>query len=241
MADYDAFLPDAPVERATARQQIEHNLESAGVLVKSSLRPLPTQTGDGSYLDPPHLTGLIKDLQKLKIDDAETLVDLFKTTATGEKINDKSYFMERLIKLASELPLTSKNGVKLTNALVSKLWSDLQHPPSSFLGGEYIYRRADGSNNVYTHHLITHSNQRLTISIQNIVQPNLGAANTAYARSVRSLTVQPASLPDPGTIFDSVMVRKGFTPHPNEISSMLFYLASIIIHGRARSDTLGIG
>lgn len=240
MADYDASLPDAPVERATARQQIEHALESAGGLLKTSLRPLPTQTGDGSYLAPPHLTGLVKDLQKLGIDDAETLIELVKTTATGEKINDKSYFMERLIKLASGLPLTSKNGVKLTNALVSKLWSDLQHPPSTFLGEEYIYRRADGSNNVYTHHLITYCNQRLTISMQNIVQPNLGAANTPYARSVRSLTVQPASLPDPGTIFDSVMVRKGFTPHPNKISSMLFYLASIIIHGRACSNTLGI-
>lgn len=162
MADHDASLPDAPVQHATVRQEIEHALESARSLVKASLRPLPTQTGDGSYLAPPQITGLIKDLQKMGIDDAETLIELVKTTATGEKINDKSYFMERVIKLASELPLTSKNGVKLTNTLVSKLWSDLQHPPSSFLGEEYIYRRADGSNNVYTHclsHAATRSSQ----------------------------------------------------------------------------------
>lgn len=88
--------------------------------------------------------------------------------------------------------------------------------------------------------LVTCSNHELTISMQNIVQPNIGAANTPYARSVRSQTVQPASLPDPGTIFDSVMVRKDFTPHPNKISSVLFYLASIIIHGRVRSIILGI-
>lgn len=75
--------------------------------------------------------------------------------------------------------------------------------------------------------------------MQNIVQPNIGAANTPYARSVRSLTVQPAYLPDPGTIFDSVMVRKEFTPHPNKISSMLFYLATVIIHGRIRSTIVG--
>lgn len=75
---------------------------------------------------------------------------------------------------------------------------------------------------------------------QNIVQPHIGAANTPYARSVRSVTVQPAYLPDPGTIFDSVMVRKDFTPHPNKISSMLFYLASIIIHGMVRYSVLGI-
>lgn len=150
MANNDASLPDAPGKHATFRQDIEHTLESARALLKASLRPLPTKTGDGSYLEPPQMTGLIKDLQKMGIDDAETLIELVKTTATGEKINDKSYFMERLIKLASELPLTSKNGVKLTNSLVNKLWSDLQHPPSTFLGEEYIYRRADGSNNVYT-------------------------------------------------------------------------------------------
>lgn len=151
MADYDASLPDAPGQHPTVRQEIEHALESARGLLKASLRPLPIQTGDGSYITPPQITGLVKDLQKMGIDDAETMIELVKTTATGEKINDKSYFMERLIKLASDLPLTSKNGIKLTNSLVSKLWSDLQHPPSSFLGEEYIYRRADGSNNVCIH------------------------------------------------------------------------------------------
>lgn len=61
--------------------------------------------------------------------------------------------------------------------------------------------------------------------------PRIGAANTPYARSVRPQTVQLASLPEPGVLFDSLMARKTFEPHPNEISSMLFYLASIIIHG----------
>ena len=62
--------------------------------------------------------------------------------------------------------------------------------------------------------------------------PRLGAAYTPYARTVSSQIVLPAALPDPGTLFDSVMVRKKFEAHPNEISSILFYLASIIIHGK---------
>lgn len=41
----------------------------------------------------------------------------------------------------------------------------------------------------------------------------------------------PADPPDPGVLFDTIMVRKEFKPHPDELSSMLFYLASIIIHG----------
>lgn len=63
------------------------------------------------------------------------------------------------------------------------------------------------------------------------MQPQIGAAGTPYARSVRPQTVQPAYPPEPEALFDSVLIRKGFTPHPNKISSMLFYLASIIIHG----------
>lgn len=148
MFEDEASMPDAPVKRTTARQKIEDALESARGLVKASLRPLPTQTGDGSYITPPQMTGLIKDLQKMGVEDAATLIDIAKTTISGDKINDKTYSMERVIKLASELPSSSKNGAKLTNTLVGKLWSDLQHPPSSFLGDKHKYRQADGSNNV---------------------------------------------------------------------------------------------
>jgi hypothetical protein len=80
------------------------------------------------------------------------------------------------------------------------------------MGDEYQYRSADGSNN-------------------NPTLPWLGAANTAYARSVSPLTIQPGSLPDPGLIFDSIMARETFTPHPNKVSSVFFAWASLIIHG----------
>ena len=62
--------------------------------------------------------------------------------------------------------------------------------------------------------------------------PQLGAANTPYARSVFPGTLQPGALPDPGLIFDSVFVRNEFKPHPNNVSSMFFYHASVIIHGK---------
>lgn len=43
--------------------------------------------------------------------------------------------------------------------------------------------------------------------------------------------MQPAALPEPEALFDSLLSRKDFKEHPNKISSVLFYLASIIIHG----------
>lgn len=71
----------------------------------------------------------------------------------------------------------------------------------------------------------------LLIAHQNILWPHLGAAGTPYARSVRPTIMQPAALPDPETLFDSLLARKKFKEHPSKISSVLFYLASIIIHG----------
>lgn len=65
--------------------------------------------------------------------------------------------------------------------------------------------------------------------------PALGAANTPYAQSVIPKTIQPGALPDPGVIFDCVFARDVFTPHPNKVSSVLFYWASLIIHGKLYS------
>ena len=118
---------------------------------------------------------------------------------------------------AAKLPDNSQLGQKLTDAFLTTLYNDLQHPPISYLGGDYQYRSADGSFNSLLH-------------------PNLGKAGTPYARTVAPKNMQPGALPDPGTIFDSVMARKHSEPHPNKISSMLFYLASIIIHDLFRTN-----
>jgi len=61
--------------------------------------------------------------------------------------------------------------------------------------------------------------------------PQLGAAGTTYARSVRPSIVPPGALPDPNLIFDSVMKRTQYKKHPNNVSSVLWYWAAIIIHG----------
>ena len=53
-----------------------------------------------------------------------------------------------MIKLVSGLPSLSKTRVDLTNAFIDELWHSLQHPPMSYLGDKFIYRQADGGNNV---------------------------------------------------------------------------------------------
>ncbi|EPS42371.1 hypothetical protein H072_3669 [Dactylellina haptotyla CBS 200.50] len=167
-------------------------------------------------------TGLLADLQQIGLGgayrDMRTIVDVLKSKVVdGGVIDDKTYLMERIIQVASGLPPTSRNEKVLTGALLDKLWNQLQHPPLSYLGLKQQYRSADGSYN-------------------NILYPHLGKAGTPYARSVRPMKKMPGARPDPGLIFDVLLARQQPKQHDNKISSMLFYLATIIIHDLFRTN-----
>lgn len=128
-------------------------------------------------------------------------------------MDDHAMLMERIIQLVAGLPTKSRTRVLLTDQFINELWYSLDHPVLNFIGEKYMYRSADGSNN-------------------NPLFPQVGAAGTTYARSVRPTIMPPGALPDPGLIFDSVMRRSssGYKKHPNNVSSILWYWATIIIH-----------
>ncbi|EXJ93786.1 hypothetical protein A1O1_02179 [Capronia coronata CBS 617.96] len=139
-----------------------------------------------------------------------SLVDT--TLFDGGLVDDRQYQMEKVLKLAASLPAGSQALDTLTAQFIKLLWETLEHPPLSYQGDEFKYRTADGSNN-------------------NIMYPHLGKAGSSYARTVTPQTLKPGVLPDPGVIFDAVFARgEKAREHPNKLSSMLFYLASIIIH-----------
>ncbi|PWY87652.1 heme peroxidase [Aspergillus heteromorphus CBS 117.55] len=186
-------------------------------LISASLRPLPTATGDGSYVTEPSQTGLVRDLKHVDLAEVKALIEFAKDAATGEPVNDRHYIMERVIQLAAGLPSTSRGETGLTNTFLKQLWDDLQHPPISYLGRDNAYRKADGSGN-------------------NILWPQIGAARTHYARSIRPKTLQSPTPPDPNTLFASLLERNEYKEHPNKISSVLFHLASIIIHDLFQTD-----
>ncbi|PLB52792.1 heme peroxidase [Aspergillus steynii IBT 23096] len=186
-------------------------------VLHASRRPLPNQTGDGTYLEKEQSGSLFQDVRALGFRDVGTVRDIVKTKAKGEHTDDKTMLMERIIQLVAGLPGNSKVRTDLTNAFLDQLWGSLPHPPLSFMGNEYAYRSADGSNN-------------------NPTLPWLGAANTPYARSIAPLTIQPGGLPDPGLVFDCLFAREKFTPHPNKVSSLFFDWASLIIHDIFQTD-----
>lgn len=205
------------VNHNVSRGDVESSFAQFAQLVHASMRPMPTQAGDGAYLDHTEPSGLLADIKSMGFKDAHTLMNVMKSKATGELQDDKTYLMEKTIQLVAGLPTHSKTRVDLTNAFIDELWNSLQHPPMSYLGDKYQYRQADGSYN-------------------NVLYPHLGAANTPYARSVNPNTLSMGAQPDPGLIFDSVMARKEFKPHPNRVSSVFFYWASLIIHDLFQTD-----
>lgn len=188
-------------------------------LLEAIRAPLPTQTGDGSSLPQPQtnvplkdLANILEDVHKLGIDKIEDLAEVMAKAKFNEPLNDKKYYMEHLIQAAAVLP--DDNVSKgITDSFLTTLWDDLSHPPLTLLSDDFSYRQPDGSNNNYQ-------------------IPQMGAAGMPYARTVTPKTLRAGSMPDPATLFDTVMARKEpqGTQHPNKISSVLFYLASIIIH-----------
>ncbi|KAF1994656.1 heme peroxidase [Amniculicola lignicola CBS 123094] len=179
--------------------------------------------GGEDYADPVKVeTGIFTDIKALHsqgklLSTAKTLIEVARSK--GQPIDDKKMTMERLIGITASLPSTSKTRVKLTHTVVDTLWDSLQHPPLSYLGDEYQYRSADGSNN-------------------NVLNPNLGKAGTAYAKTCKSDKKQHAVRPDPGMLFDMLMARPDgeFKKNPAGVSSMLFYHATIIIHDIFRTN-----
>ncbi|KAI6364264.1 hypothetical protein MCOR08_006210 [Pyricularia oryzae] len=183
-------------------------------LKEMSQRPLPTQHGDGTYPTEKKLTGIGEDLKHIRGYDVKTLLAMVKSKLKGEKLkDDKTMLMERVMQLVARLPTESKKRAELTDSLINELWESLDHPPLNYLGPEHSYRTPDGS---YNHPF----------------NPQLGAAGSRYARSVIPTVTPPGALPDPGLIFDSIMGRtpNSYRKHPNNVSSILWYWATIIIH-----------
>ncbi|KAL8894300.1 MAG: hypothetical protein Q9192_004441 [Flavoplaca navasiana] len=208
--------PDAP-DYSVTQGDVQSNFEKFAHLLHASNRPLPTQSGDGAYLEEGQPSGFMQDLRTFGFKDYNTMLQVMKGKATGELQDDKQYTMEHLMQLVAGLPSNSKLRVELTNSFIDELWNSLQHPPMSYMGDKYMYRQPDGSHN-------------------NVMYPHLGAANTPYARSVTANVLSPGAMPEPGLVFDSVMARHKFKEHPNKVSSVFFYWASLIIHDLFQTD-----
>ncbi|TGZ79433.1 heme peroxidase [Ascodesmis nigricans] len=217
-----------PVTKNPTRKEVDDVFSKFAGLIQASNRPIPNRYGDGRDHDATEeqQTGVWNDMKVLKKGGylGETLKTLWMHMSHARKggpVDDKTMIMERMIQLSARLPPTSKLRVSLTTKQVGQLWNSLQHPPLSYCGDKFTYRQADGSYN-------------------NIQEPHLGAAGSPYARTVKPMTKMPGAPPDAETLFDSIFSRgkngEHYRESDNNISSMLFYTASIIIHDLFRTN-----
>ncbi|KAI8966389.1 linoleate diol synthase precursor [Daldinia sp. FL1419] len=188
-------------------------------VIARALGPLPKYQFTPGNDDTSKGTGLLQDLLHLGIEDYATLKDVLEATVSGEE-DDNKLMQERLVTLLAKLPPNSREGREATDAFVNTLWNALDHPPAKITIGGACYREANGAYN-------------------NLEIPSMGAANTRYSRTTPAKVFQGPNLPDPGLIYDSIMARDraSFREHPNKISSMLFYLATIITHDIFQTDS----
>lgn len=145
-------------------------------------------------------------------------------------LDDRLLLLEKVLVLMSRTSQTILSN-KIQQYVIGLLYNDLPHPPDSYLAAydskapaapyarlRYAYRAADGSN-------------------YNPLFPSLGKAGSPYARSVSALKTPPQhALPDPGLVFDALLRREKFIPHPGGISSLFFAFADLVIHSIFDTD-----
>lgn len=167
--------------------------------------------------------------------------------------------MEKLIAITASLPPNSKSRKRLSHTIVRTLWDSLDHPPRSYLGEKFQYRMADGSYNVsyiqpltqrfcFANLILTRTVVLRTFSY--LILAKLGRHMQGPPEQLRGfmefgLILDCYSIVRILTTMNSqreklislavLMSRddKSFKENPAGISSVLFYHATIIVHGKA--------
>lgn len=91
---------DEPSAPAT-REEVSTTFEQFAQLIHASERPLPSQTGDGSYVTRQEHSSFLEEVKSLGFKDAKTLAEVVGSKISGERIDDKTYLMERVIQVLS--------------------------------------------------------------------------------------------------------------------------------------------
>lgn len=99
-----SFMPqkkkeEQNVDHSASRADVESSFNKFAQLIHASRRPLPTQSGDGAYLERTEPTGLVQDLKSIGFRDVNTLIELMKSKTSGNLQDDKTYLMERIIQV----------------------------------------------------------------------------------------------------------------------------------------------
>lgn len=96
---------DAPSGKLPEREMGKGEADSSSTFkdykqaIHAARRPLPTETGDGSYVEEETSSSIWADLRSMGIKDASTLMSFLENKVTRQSIDDKTMLMERVIQV----------------------------------------------------------------------------------------------------------------------------------------------
>ncbi|KAK4699084.1 hypothetical protein P7C70_g7182, partial [Phenoliferia sp. Uapishka_3] len=207
-------------------------------LVEASFAPLPTSP-DGlspkeviAPSDPKAALGVFSTLFEQTKD--HTLAEGVKVafdaaTQVTQPLDDRKLLLEEVVTLLGRLPDGSKIGTDLSNTLIHFLWNDLVRQYSSALGSipsdlfllsSLIHPRPTLA--LESSDLLMEAETTSKIPLSELQELRAQSFfHVAYARSVAPVHPLPRNLPDPGVVFDALLSRDKFEPHPSGISVIL--------------------
>ncbi|KAL4246542.1 hypothetical protein ABKN59_008749 [Abortiporus biennis] len=223
-----------------------------------SARPLPTAP-DGRYddqvkpktepVDPTNDYSIVHKLtvsletlrQHLASIDPTLIVKLLGVITSPDAVDDRTKVFNEALH-AVGLIQDKKLQSQLNDALIAILYNTLQHPPATFVGTSLLTSAplpdpTATANGTGTGPRLFFAARSADGSGNNALFPSLGQAGQPYARSVQGkYPLALNNLPDPGTVFDSLLKARDWQPHPGGNSALTFAYASLVTHQLFRTD-----
>ncbi|KAI9311407.1 heme peroxidase [Dichotomocladium elegans] len=136
--------------------------------------------------------------------------------ASRAPVNDRRNTFEAVMRILSSFgPEQDELIHSLVQPLIMTFHNDIHKPFINIVGNEY--RSADGGGN-------------------SAWFPDAGRAGTNYSRTVTSTSYVNANLPAPKDVFEKLLMRREFTPHPQGVNALLLYLGTLITHDLFYTD-----
>lgn len=99
---YKAVKEDNP--KRVNRGQVEGTFSQYAQLIHASRRPLPTESGDGTYLgEKKKGTTLFQDLRTVGFKGIKTIIAVGRSKRKGDLVDDRTYLMEKIIAVRIEI------------------------------------------------------------------------------------------------------------------------------------------
>ncbi|KAF8512919.1 linoleate diol synthase [Gautieria morchelliformis] len=217
-----AYLPGAKIIAKSAGKTL-NRVDQKSEALHNAFMPVTAHDNDTDYDVPQSRGSKIVEQFREQVKkglpftmSAQSISSILDALSHSTAIDDRQMLLEHALVFISRLP-DGALAQKLQDQAVQLFWYDLPHPPATSMG-KFQWRSADGSGN-------------------NVSIPEMGKAGSPYSRSVQATHALVATdLPEPELVYQSLLRRDKFVPHPAGLSSLMFGFATLVIHSIFRTS-----